>query len=62
MKMRRKRRTEKLEISLSDFAMVFIRLFSWVHDLDSLKTLNKRKARNADMAPLLEDSSSIESL
>jgi hypothetical protein len=49
-------------MSLSDFAMVIIRLFSWVQDLASLKTLSKRKARNADMAPLLEDSLSIESL
>jgi hypothetical protein len=51
MNIRRKRSTENIEMSFNDFAMVWIRLLSCVHDFANLNTLSKRKALKAEMAP-----------
>ncbi len=59
MNIRRKSKTEKLEISFRDLPIVLIRAFNYFHDLASLNTLNSLKALKADIAPLPELSSPL---
>jgi hypothetical protein len=59
MNIKRKSRIEKLEMSFSDLAMVYIRELSCCQDLAILKTRNSLKARKADMAPFPENPSSV---
>jgi hypothetical protein len=59
MNIKRKSRIEKLEMSFSDLAMVYIRELSCFQDLAILKTRNSLKVRKAEMAPFPENPSSV---
>lgn len=50
MKIRSKIRTEKLDISLSDYAIVLRRCCNYVHDFASLNILRSLNALRAEIA------------
>jgi hypothetical protein len=57
MKMSKKSKTEKLDISFNARAIVEIRNYNFFQDFESLNTLRSLKALKADTGPLPEDPS-----